>query len=235
MTFGQRPLPWTHVREYITTLKALLRGEKVQWEGKAIQMTHPAGFAPDRPIEVPIIVGAAGPKGLSVAAELADGVFMTSVPPERKPGSRCIILSFGTVLGDGEDPESERVVAAAGHGAAVALHAMYDRGMDFAGIPGGAAWKAAMDAVPENERHLRLHDLHLIGVSEHDRPLLTGDFIRQVGGARTQGQWESRLRDLEVAGATEIAYQPAGPDIPGELERFAEVAGLPTAMGGRAS
>ncbi|MEX0783589.1 MAG: LLM class flavin-dependent oxidoreductase [Dehalococcoidia bacterium] len=232
MTFGQRPLTWQYVRSYVETLRALLRGEKADWEGKAIQMMQPTGFAPDPPIEVPFIIGAGGPKGLAAGEDLADGVFVTSVPAGQRDhaGRRCIVLSFGTVLGEGEEPGSDRVLAAAGHGAAVALHAMYERGMDFAPVPGGAGWKAAMDTFPENERHLRLHDLHLIGVSEHDRPLVTGDFIRQTGAARTVEEWEVRLRELEEAGATEIAYQPAGPDIPGELRRFAEVAGIVRAI-----
>ncbi len=226
MTFGQRPLTWRYVRAYIHVLRGLLRGEMVEWEGRMIQMMQPEGFAPARPMDVPIIIGAGGPKGLAAAADLADGVFVTSVPSGRPTGSRCIVLSFGTVLGEGEDAGSERVLAAAGHGAAVGLHAMYERGMDFDRVPGGLEWKQAMDAVPERERHLKLHDLHLIGVSEHDRPLITGEFIRATGSARTAGEWRARLGDLESAGATEIAYQPAGPDIPGELRRFAEAAGL---------
>jgi 5,10-methylenetetrahydromethanopterin reductase len=226
MTFGQRPLPWKYVRAYIAALKGLLRGEQVEWDGRMIAMMHPEGFAPARPIDVSIIVGAAGPKGFAAAAELADGVFVTSVPEGLPADSRCIVLSFGTVLGDGEDPGSERVLAAAGHGAAVGLHAMYDRGIDTSRIPEGAEWQAAMNAIPENERHLKLHDLHLIGVSEHDRPLVTGDFIRASGAARTAEEWAARLRQLESAGATEIAYQPAGPDIPGELRRFAQAAGV---------
>ncbi|MEX1103509.1 MAG: LLM class flavin-dependent oxidoreductase [Dehalococcoidia bacterium] len=232
MTFGQRPLTWQYVRSYVATVKTLLRGEKAQWEGRAIQMMQPQGFAPHRPIEVPFIIGAGGPKGLAAGEDLADGAFVTTVPAGQRdqPGRRCIVLTFGTVLGEGEEPGSDRVLATAGHGAAVALHAMYERGMDFDRIPGGAEWKAAMDTFPENERHLRLHDLHLIGVSEHDRPLVTGDFIRQTGSARTVVEWEVRLRELEEAGATEIAYQPAGPDIPGELRRFAEVAGIVRAI-----
>jgi 5,10-methylenetetrahydromethanopterin reductase len=51
-----------------------------------------------------------------------------------------------------------------------------------------------------------------------------------MGAARTAAEWNARLNELEQAGATEIAYQPAGPDIPGELRRFAQVAGV---SGGR--
>ncbi len=36
----------------------------------------------------------------------------------------------------------------------------------------------------------------------------------------------ARLEHLEQQGVTEVAYQPAGPDIPRELTAFARMAGL---------
>src|SRR6185312_6723355 len=77
LTLGQRPLRWSFVADYIRTLRALLRGEVAEWEGAAIQMMHPTGFAPARPIDVPLLVGTGGPKGLAVARELGDGIFST--------------------------------------------------------------------------------------------------------------------------------------------------------------
>jgi 5,10-methylenetetrahydromethanopterin reductase len=136
------------------------------------------------------------------------------------------VLSFGTVLGEGEDPGAQRVMDAAGHGAAVSLHAMHEAGADVTRFPGGADWLAAIEAIPEAERHLALHDLHLIGLTERDARVVSGDLVRQLGFARTASEWRTRLADLEANGATEIAYQPAGPDIPGELRRFAHAAGL---------
>jgi 5,10-methylenetetrahydromethanopterin reductase len=221
MTLGQRPLSWKFVRKYVLTLKALLRGEAVEWEGALIEMMHPAGFAPARPINVPIILGIGGPKGIAAAEEIADGVFATSpVPGFAANGKHCVLLAFGTVLGDEEDPGSPRAMAAAGHGAAVALHAIYERGGDFSRIPGGPEWVAELERVPEERRHIALHDLHLIGLSERDAKVVNAPMLRQFGGARTAAEWRERLAQLEAAGATEIAYQPAGPDIPGELERF---------------
>lgn len=228
MTFGQRPLRWSYVRDYVAALRGLLRGEKVEWEGRKIQMMHPEGFAPARPIDVPIILGVGGPKGFAVANELGDGVFVTTPPaPDTIPGGAdCVLLAFGTVLGEDEEVVSERVLAAAGHGAAAGLHGMYERGADLDRFPGSEEWVAEMESLPEEERHLRLHDLHLIGVSEHDRPLLTEAWLRRAGGVRSATEWKAHLKALESAGVTQIAYQPAGPDIPGELERFAEMAGL---------
>jgi 5,10-methylenetetrahydromethanopterin reductase len=225
MTLGQKPLSWKFVRRYVETVHALLRGEAVEWEGALIQMMHPEGFAPARPISVPMILGAAGPKGAAAAADLADGMFISGMPPAAiPPGSMCVQLAFGTVLDDGEDPGSARALAAAGHGAGVALHAMYERGADFSRIPGGAEWVMDIERVPAAERHLAVHDRHLISLTERDAKVVNGAMLQQFGLARTRDEWREHLARLESLGITEIAYQPAGPDIPGELQRFAEAA-----------
>lgn len=225
MTMGQRPLKWTYVREYVTAVKALVRGEPVEWDGALIEMMHPAGFGAVRPVDVPFILGTGGPKGVAAAQELADGVFATA-PVRQAPGRMCVILSFGTVLDDGEDAGSARVLAAAGHGAGVSLHAMYERGADLSRIPGGAEWAASIESVPRERRHIEVHDRHLIALTERDARVVDGPMLRRFGLARTADEWRARLAELEAAGATEIAYQPAGPDIPGELERFAAAAGI---------
>ncbi len=227
MTLGQRPLPWKFVRRYVLAVQALLRGEKTEWDGAMIQMMQPEGFAAPRPVNVPIILGVGGPKGAGVAAELADGIFIAGGDGRlASPDKDCVRLTFGTVLAEGEDPGSPRVVAAAGHAGAVTLHAMYERGADFSALPGGAEWKAEIDALPENERHLAVHDLHLIGLTGRDAKVVNGAMLERGGLARTAPQWRDAIAALEATGVTEIAYQPAGPDIPGELRRFAEAAGI---------
>lgn len=227
MTMGQKPLSWTFVRRYVETLEALLRGEAVEWEGGLIQMMHPQGFGPSRPIEVPIILGIGGPKGAAVAADLAQGIFVSGMPPGPvPPGAMCVQLAFGTVLDEGEDPGSTRVLGDAGHGAAVALHAMWERRADFSRFPGGPKWLAEIEALPAAQRHLAVHDRHLIALTERDAKVVNGPMLRQSGLARTRDEWREHLKRLESAGITEIAYQPAGEDIPGELRRFAEAAGL---------
>jgi 5,10-methylenetetrahydromethanopterin reductase len=41
------------------------------------------------------------------------------------------------------------------------------------------------------------------------------------------GEVAAKLAAFATAGVTEVAYQPAGPDIPRELRAFASAAGLP--------
>lgn len=220
LTLGQRPVPWAQVAEYIRVVKALLAGDQARWEGAVIQMMHPPGFLPPRPIEVPFVVAAGGPKGTAVAHELADGVFAAFEPI---PGfSWSTLLMLGTVLDDGEDPASERVIAAAGHAASVMLHfAVEFNQLDL--LPQGKEWAAAYEEVPPEIRHLALHDGHLSHVNERDRPFVTGELLAGLGVAADRKAWREKLAPLEEAGVTEIAYQPAGPDVPRELEAFAEM------------
>lgn len=221
LTMGQRPLRWSYVRQYVTALRALLRGDEVEWEGGVLRMLHPDGYAAPRPLDVPFVIAAAGPKGIAAARELGDGVFGAPMPIAGFAWS--VVLTFGTVLEDGEDPGSPRALAAAGHAAPVLFHfALENRRLEL--VPNGERWAAAYADVPERVRHLALHDRHLIAINERDRPFVTGELLAGNGFALGREAWRERLALLESLGATEIAYQPAGPDIPRELEAFAAVA-----------
>jgi len=218
LTMGQRPLKWSYVTEYVHVLRALLRGEEVTWEGGAMRMLHPAGFGAPRPIEVPFVIAAAGPKGVAAAREIGDGVFSAWTPVAEF--ERSVVLTMGTVLAEGESPGSARAIAAAGHAASVGFHfALENRRLEM--LPRGEQWAAAYRDVPQRVLHLALHDQHLIAVNERDRPFVTGDVLAQQGLALTSADWRKRAAALEAQGATEIAYQPAGPDIPRELAAFA--------------
>jgi 5,10-methylenetetrahydromethanopterin reductase len=218
---GKPPLRWSFVRSYILALRALLRGEEVEWEGAMIKMLHPAGFAPERPIDVPILVGTAGPKSIAVAREVGDGCFGPA-----DPGARWVArLHFGTVLDEGEDPGSERAIAAAGAAAAVMFHGAWERGAP-ASLPRGAEYEQRLAAVPERSRHLAVHEGHLIAPNAIDKEFITGELLASRGLAGNLEAQRARLRRLEAEGVTEVAYQPAGPDIPRELRAFATVAGL---------
>ncbi|MEY2468842.1 MAG: 5,10-methylenetetrahydromethanopterin reductase [Actinomycetota bacterium] len=221
---GQRPMKWSDVAEYVRVLRSLLRGEEAQWDGKTIKMLHPSGFGAARPIDVPILLGVDGPKGMAVAAELADGIFSATRPTAGDGPSWRAVLLFGTVIAEGEDVRSDRVLDAAGHGLAVAYHALYERGGAAAvdAMPGGATWRAAVEAVPVEKRHLLTHENHLVSLTDRDRAALAegAPLLTAISFSGSAGELRDRLAVLETAGATELAYQPSGPDIPGELERM---------------
>src|SRR5207253_2291403 len=115
---GHNPVSWAALARYARQVQGLLRGEVVDVDGRPCQMMHLPGFAPQRPIDVPVWIAASGPKGMSVARELrAAGVVLTSMPPENdRDWDNSALLRFGTVLRSGEDHTTSRVVDAAGPG-----------------------------------------------------------------------------------------------------------------------
>ena len=226
LSMGQRPLPWTFVTQYTRQLQALLAGEIVEIDGAATKMLHGAGQAPARPIKIPILLAAAGPKGLTVAREIADGIFT----PEPTGGFDWSILAlFGTVLDPGESPDAPRVIAAAGPGAVLPYHAAFEHAvyhrLDSTTLPHADRWLEVVQALPEQERHLRIHEGHLTSLNEIDARVVTGEVIMAHTFTGEADDVRSRLTKFAETGVTEVAFHPEGPDIERELTAFAKVAG----------
>ena len=218
LAMGKRPLPWAYVAQYVQAEQGLLRGDAVDWDDAMIQMIHPEGFAPARPIHVRFLIGASGPKGVAVAAALGDGVLTGGAPIPGFDWSGQLVM--GTVLDEGEDPDSDRVIAAAGHSMGVVMHYAVEHRRDL-GFDADR-WRAACDDVSPEVRHLALHAGHLVEVSQRDRPFVTGDLLVAKGAALSPQGWRERLDKAEAEGVTEVAYQPAGPNIGRELQAFAQ-------------
>lgn len=223
LVLGQPAMRWAEVEAYVHALRELLAGRAVEWDGAQIEMIHPDGFSASRPIDVPILISAMGPKGLDIARRIGDGVFSVSSAQAGFDWSAVIV--YGTVLDDGEDADSERAVAAAGPGASVLYHALWEQGIAEM-LPGGDEWRARIDAFDEAERHLRVHERHLVGINDWDRDVVTGETITALTLTGTAAELRVRLEDLAAQGATEIAFHPGGDDPVDELRRFAQVANL---------
>ena len=224
---GQRAMRWDDVRAYLVALRALLRGEEATWDGRPVRMIHPEGFGAPRPVDVPILVGADGPRGTAVARELADGMFSAALPNPEAAGGWSALLQFGTVLDDGEAPDAPRVVEAVGPAVAVALHGLYERGGAAAvdSLPGGREWRSALEDLPADRRHLATHEGHLVELSARDRTALdagTAAMIPAFTLTGTADEVGARLATLADGGVTEVAFQPGGPDVERELRSFAD-------------
>ncbi len=221
---GADPATWSYLRDYVHTFRGLLSGARVSWQGNRIQMLHPDGYAPPRPIDIPILISALGPKGVGVATELADGLF--TVNGETRYAAQfswAAIGVHGTVLVDDEALDSTRMQAAAGPGNALAYHAAYEFGGDVTTLPGGDVWLDAINQSPPQDRHLAVHDQHLVALNDADTAAwAAGSWkaIRHTTVTGTADEIGRRVSELAAEGITEIIYQPTGPDIAGELEAF---------------
>jgi 5,10-methylenetetrahydromethanopterin reductase len=129
----------------------------------------------------------------------------------------------GTVLAEGEALDSLRVQAAAGPGNALAYHAAYEFGGDVTRLPAGRAWLDTINQTPEPERHLAIHDQHLVALNRADEAAWAAGSWAAVPATTLTGsaaQLTEHLGAFAEQGITEIMYQPTGPDIPRELEAF---------------
>jgi 5,10-methylenetetrahydromethanopterin reductase len=95
-------------------------------------------------------------------------------------------------------------------------------------LPGGAEWRRRIESErPEGQRHLAVHEGHVEAIPERERFLLdaAGPLLVQSGWTGDAGAVRAKLEQALAAGANEIVYMPAGPDVPRELAAFARAVG----------
>jgi 5,10-methylenetetrahydromethanopterin reductase len=124
--------------------------------------------------------------------------------------------------------DSPRVLDAIGPWTAVLYHGAWQTNPDAVlNLPNGKAWRDAVDALrPAGERHLAAHEGHITDLTERDRVALVGSgMLGAIGWTGTPEQIRARAEAAHAAGATEIMYTPAGPDLARELRTWADALG----------
>ena len=232
LMLGKGPARWSEVEAYVLGLKALLRGEDIEWDDAIVGLRYGSLTGVTLPQRPPILVAAHGPKGYAVAKRSADGVVTNLGHHSANTGAEdmrdWMILFYGTVLEEGEPLDSARVVDATGPAATFQLH-IGGEGM-VSHTPEWAAFEERIAEIPADRRHLETHRGHLIEVTELERPLVTGELIRQATGSGTRAEVRRNLEEIEAQGVKGVLYGPMGPDIPRELAAFAEAAGIVAAV-----
>ena len=145
--------PLTQLREHLTALRALLRGEQVSVDGRYVQLDQVALDWP--PAEPPaVLAGATGPRALRLSGELADGTILTAgTTPDGVRRARQLIGEGRSAAGrTGPHPVTVYLLTATGPDAAERLRAA-SRGAgggdgDRPGVAGDAA--AVAEAVRQH-------------------------------------------------------------------------------------
>ena len=227
LTLAQKALPWKFVRDYVEQLQALLRGEVVRIDDRDCQMIHRPELTGPRPIRVPILLSAFGPKGQGITREIADG--WMGVPPPPEAVDWAVHMVNGSVLAPGESPTSSRVIDSVGPWQALMYHGAWETHPDaLAQMPGGAAWLARVESDrPEGQRHLAVHEGHCSHLSDRDRIIFEacGEDVPWFGWVGSAEEVRKRAEASAAAGSTEILYTPAGDDLLGQAESFYQAVG----------
>lgn len=238
---GKGPVRWREVEEYAVALRALLRGEAIDWDGGVVALRPGRLTGLAVPCEVPIWVAAHGPKGYAVGARVGDGILTNpghgagdgsgggdpdgagAADGDRPDVERWAQFN-ATVLDEDEALDSDRVIDAGGPPAALHLH-LGDGGA-ARGTPEAAAFAARLEAIDPRVRHLEMHRGHLAEVTDLERDLLTPDLIAGTTATGTPEQVRAAAAAVEAEGFAGIVYAPMGPDVPRELRTMAAVLGL---------
>jgi 5,10-methylenetetrahydromethanopterin reductase len=106
----ERNKPARAIREAIELIRALLRGETVDFVGQVISSDHGhLSFSPVRSA-LPIYLASNGPLGQRVAAELADGAIMEACASVPEVRALCAAITVGATKA-GRNPQAIRVIA----------------------------------------------------------------------------------------------------------------------------
>lgn len=182
-----------------------------------------------------LYVSAFGQRSLDLAAKHGDGL-ITSVPPVPSfvqgmrnrvtelrrahglPGDRASFpmatLTTVAVLEPGEAVDSERVKRQVGAFAIASLHYSYEQYRQFGRPPGAhladiwSEYLAAVEAVPEERRHLRTHLGHNCWVIPEEERFVTKSLIETSCLVGTADELRSRIAELDDAGLDQIVLLP---------------------------
>jgi len=86
------------MRDYLTTIRALLRGETVDYEGPSVSL-HGGRLGIEPPPRTPVYLGALGPKMLALGGELADGICLNWSSADTVATSHAVVADAAHAAG----------------------------------------------------------------------------------------------------------------------------------------
>ena len=201
------------MRDYLTTLQALVAGEKVTYDSASVKL-HQVELGIKPPPRTPIYLGALGPKMLRLGGELADGVALNWCTPEQIAWSRERISEGGRAAArdHSEVKVAEYIRVCVDEDVDAARRALVKATIGYALGPKGSTQRG-----------------RALGYRAHFERMGFGEALSDLDGMRDRG---SPLDEMVDAFPVELLervgyYGPAG----GAAEAFSRLAkGLDTAI-----
>lgn len=248
LTMGLRPVPLGRMKKEIRVIQALLRGEEVQHECEGeshlIRLLHQAQGFVNISDPIALTLSAFGPKTLAFCGAECDAHLSWNITPDGLKENRRVIDNAArdagrnpdsipskaifplAVLRPGETSASERVLHSLGPFITNLLHVLCEwdeqllpAGPEIAGLV--ERYRAYVESLPTERRHLILHEGHLVYSREDEREYLVPEIAEMAAMIGDPDQVIERIRALEAAGLTHFAFQVTDDPI-GQMRYFAE-------------
>jgi alkanesulfonate monooxygenase SsuD/methylene tetrahydromethanopterin reductase-like flavin-dependent oxidoreductase (luciferase family) len=236
-TLGQKPMRLAPFKEYVQTVRALLRGEQVDYTLNG--ETHPIRFQMrehrfiDLDHAIPVYIAGFGPKAQALAGEIGDGL-ISGLPrggtvPEMlaharrgaEAAGRALPTGFHTAAmvnvalrEPGEPANSDRVIAECGAAVISGLHYLVAHHLETGAAPPAYArpiWKAYLDwlgQAPPAVRHQRLHGSHYSFIDPEEARFLTPALIEATCLTGPSERVVERVKELDRQGLSQIMLYP---------------------------
>jgi len=222
--------PLARTREYVEIVrKVLAREEPVEFDGEFYQhpYTGPGSMGLGKPLksithplrrEIPIFLGAEGPKNVTMTAEIADGwiplyysPFRQEVYADQLAGAKddfeVVALANVNVTDDIEEGLMPVKMAMA----------FYIGGM---GAKGKNFHTDLLARMGYEEEAYRIQDLFFDGKRDEAISLVPTDFVDEISLVGPPGRIKERLAVWEDSPVTTVTMYPSGPD---QLRKVAEI------------
>lgn len=226
-----RRRPLSAMRETVEAVRRLLANEVVSYDGEFVRLDQVVldyVHQERRPKDVPIYIGATGPRMLELAGEIADGVLLNYLVAPSYTERAMERLEAGAALagrGVGDLRRPQLVVCSMAQDRAEALDAarilitqylgQQPHLMKASGVPRelldeiGAVltWPATRDQVVAASR------------------LVTDDVVQLLAAAGTPEECRAKVAEYVAAGCTSPILYPLGPDVRLMIDEFADWGG----------
>ena len=234
-TMGQKPMALKPFAEYIRVVRALIRGDEVDYTLDGVThpiriQNHELGYV-DVEHTIPIHIGGFGPRAQALAGELGDGL-ITGIPRGGSiPGALANVRRGAAAAGrsldgfhtaalvnllmlqPGETLESERVVAECGSAIMANVHFLVDWVREAPGreppdyvLP---IWEEYLDFHAKRDAaraHQQLHASHYSYLDPDEARFITPEVIRSFCIAGHPDEIVEQLRALEAQGLDAISF-----------------------------
>ncbi|MEM7540322.1 MAG: LLM class flavin-dependent oxidoreductase [Pseudomonadota bacterium] len=234
LTMGLKPITLGRMKREVRIIQALLRGESVEQEfdgqTQAIKLLHRDHGFVNLDHHIPVTMSAFGPKTLAYCGEECDAHLTWSASPKTVKSNQEAIraaavgagrgdLSIPTkgifpmaLLRPGETSASERVLRSLGPFITNFLHVQCE--WDDQLLPPTPEigphierYRALVDKLPKEQRHLLLHEGHLVYTRDEERGFLVPELAEAVAMIGEPDRVIEEIRALEDAGLSHFAFQ----------------------------